>query len=115
MFKHMLIVIAAFVVITVLLLFSLQIPVIVEDRAELANVRLGYPIHFVVQDNSRLSIGGPDSPPFPYPVKSMNPYSSETRVLLAPLLINYLSLYVLFSLVIRYLRHRNSSEERALS
>ena len=34
---------------TILLVLSLQIP-IVENRTELANQKLGYPLHFVVQD-----------------------------------------------------------------
>ena len=49
-----------------LCLLSLFIPKKVDDRAELSNNKLGFPIHFVVQDSSGLSIGEPDSPPFPY-------------------------------------------------
>ena len=52
---------------TILLILSLQIPTVVENRTELANQKLDYPLHFVTQDNSRFSIGEPDSPPFPTP------------------------------------------------
>ena len=47
-----------------LLVGSLFIPTTVDDRAELARVKLGYPVYFVVQDSSNLSIGMMDSPPF---------------------------------------------------
>lgn len=110
MFGRVLSTVAAFLVITVLLLFSLEIPVMVDDRAELAHVTLGYPLHFVVQDNTRLAIGEPDSLPFPYPVDLMNPLNSSTRALLAPLLFNYLILYGTLFLLTRALRHRNFSK-----
>ena len=93
-----------FLVITLLLLLSLEIPVSVEDRAELGSMRLGYPLHFVVQDNSRLSIGEPDSPAFPYPVGFMNPLNSQTRVLPFPLLGNYLLAYGTLLALTRLLR-----------
>ena len=52
------------------LVLGLAIPTKVDDRAELGRVKLGLPVYFVIQDSSNLSIGMPDSPPFPYPTKS---------------------------------------------
>ncbi len=49
-----------------LVVVSLLILKKVDDRAELANIKLGFPIHFVIQNSSGLSIGEPDSPSFPY-------------------------------------------------
>ncbi len=106
MLKRVLSAVATFLVTTTLLLFSLEIPVMVENRAELTNVNLGYPIHFVVQDNSRLEIGEPDSPPFPYPVDLMNPLNNQARVPTAPLLVNYLVLYGLLFLLVRSSSYR---------
>lgn len=107
MFRGALKITAALLVITMFLVGSLFIPTMVNSRAELANVPLGYPFRFVVQDNSRLSIGEPDSPPFPYPVRFMSFYHSQTRVQLAPLLINYLVLYGLLSWLLRSFRRRS--------
>ena len=69
-------------------------------------MRLGYLFHFVVQDNSRLSIGEPDSPPFPYLVELMNPLNSPARVLAPPLLANYFILYTALFLLTRAFRRR---------
>lgn len=99
-------VVSTFLVITLLLLFSLEIPVNVEDRTELGNMRLGYPLHFIVQDNTDLSIGEPDSPPFPYLVDAGNPLDNPTRVLIFPLLGNYLIVYAALFILTRPLRHR---------
>lgn len=95
-------------ILSVLLIASLFIPVSVENRTELANQRLGYPLHFAVQDNSRLSIGEPDSAPFPQLLSLMNPLNSPVRVLLIPLLINYLILFGFLYVLRRSLSHLDS-------
>ena len=92
-------------------MLSLEIPTVVENRAELSAVSLGYPLRFVIQDNSGLSIGVPDSPPFPYPVSLMNPLDNQTRVLWTPLLVNYFVLHGLFFLSVR--RYANIARGRA--
>ena len=79
----------------------------VENRADLSTMRLGYPLHFVVQDNSGLSIGEPDSPPFPYPVDVGNPLDNPTRVLIFSLLVNYLMVYGALFFLTRSLRRCN--------
>ncbi len=78
---------------TILLVLSLQIPTVVENRTELANQKLGYPLHFVVQDNARFSVGEPDSAPFPYALNPVNPLHSPITVLALPLVLNYFVLY----------------------
>ena len=99
-------VVGTFLVITFLLLLSLEIPVNVETRTELGRMRLGYPLHFVVQDNSRLSIGEPDSAPFPQPLSAGNFLDNPMRVLPFPLLGNYLLVYGALFLLARLLRRR---------
>ncbi len=64
-----------------LVLGSLAVPNKVADRVELAQVRLGYPVCFVVQDSSGLAIGLPDSPPFPYPLGFGSPWDNPARFL----------------------------------
>ena len=101
-----------FLVITLLLLLSLEIHVSVEDRAELGRMRLGYPLHFVVQDNSSLSIGEPDSAPFPQPLSAGNFLDNPMRVLPFPLLGNYLMVYGALFFLTRSLhrRHRRGQD-----
>ncbi len=96
-----------FLIITFLLLLSLEIPVNVEDRAELGSMRLGYPLHFVVQDNTSLSIGEPDSAPFPQPLGAGNFLDNPMRVLPFPLLGNYLLVYGALFLLTHSLRRRH--------
>lgn len=92
---------------TILLVLSLQIPTVVENRTELASQKLGYPLHFVVQDNSRFSIGEPDSAPFPYTLNLMNYLHSPITVLALPLVLNYFILLALFYLASRIRRFRS--------
>ncbi len=103
---HLLAVAGTFLVVTLLLLFSLEIPISVEDRTELGRMRLGYPLHFVVQDNTDLSIGEPDSAPFPQPLSAGSPLDNPTKVLAFPLLSNYLLVYGALFLLARLLRRR---------
>ncbi len=79
----------------------------VDDRNELANVALGYPLRFLVQDSSNLAIGEPDSPSFPYPIGFEGPYNGDIKVVLAPLLVNYLVLGGLLFFLTRGFRRRN--------
>ena len=85
-----------------LVLFSLFIPKKVDNRAELANNKLGYPIHFIVQDSSDLSIGEPDSPPFPYRLGLISIWNYPNRFLrdnfLLSIIVTYVILYVLLYL-----------------
>ena len=64
-----------------LVLGSLAVPTQVADRTELAWVKLGLPVYFVVQDSSNLSIGMPDSPPFPYPISLGSPYNEQSYLI----------------------------------
>ena len=64
-----------------LVLGSLAVPTQVDDRAELGQVKLGLPVYFVVQDSSNLSIGMPDSPPFPYPIHLGSPYNEQSYLI----------------------------------
>ena len=106
MLKIVLNTILAVLAATIVLVLSLQIPTVAENRTELAYQKLGYPLHFVAQDNSRFSTGEPDSPPFPYALNLTNHLNSPITVLAVPLVLNYSILLTLFYLANRIRRSR---------
>lgn len=92
-----------------LVVVSLLIPTKVDNRAELANIKLGYPIYFVVQDSSGLSIGEPDSPSFPYPVRFI--WENSARLLRNNFLLSIIITYT----VLRFLRYFRANLPRAVA
>jgi len=60
---------------TCLVVASLWIPTTVHDRSDMENTQLGYPIRFVIQDNSRY-----DPPSFPWLYQLGSPWESPTEL-----------------------------------
>lgn len=60
---------------TCLVVASLQIPTTVHDRSDMESIQLGYPIRFVIQDNSRF-----DPPSFPWQYQLVSPWESPTEL-----------------------------------
>lgn len=80
-----------FLVMSVIIVFiSLFLPVTVHSHEELREVRLGLPIHFVVQDQSRYD------PPFPYPMRFYSNLEVPTRVNFIRLV---LSIFLVFTVL----------------
>jgi len=60
---------------TGLVVASLWIPTTVHDRSDMESIQLGYPIRFVLQDNSRF-----DPPSFPWQYRLVSPWESPTEL-----------------------------------
>lgn len=80
-----------------LVMTSLFIPKRVDDRTELGNVKLGFPVHFVVQDSSGLAIGEPDSPSFPYRVRFI--WENSARFIQDNFLLSVVTTYTVIKLL----------------
>ena len=78
---------------------SLLVPNRVDNRAELANNKLGYPIYFVIQDSSRLSIGEFDSSPFPYYLAYTSPWEHRDYWIWPNFLLSSGLIYVVLNLL----------------
>lgn len=76
-----------------LVVASAFLPITVHRQSDLGEVRLGVPIQFLVQDQSRLT------PPVPYRTSLSSPWEFPTRVLGAQLLLNIAVIFGLLCLV----------------
>ncbi|HJX38250.1 MAG TPA: hypothetical protein VJ714_06610 [Anaerolineae bacterium] len=76
-----------------LVLASAFLPLTVHRQSDLAQVRFGLPMQFLVQDQSRLT------PPLPYRTSLSSPWEFPTRVLAVQLLLNTVIIFGLLCLV----------------
>ena len=74
----------------------------VDDRAELDNIKLGFPVHFVIQNSSSLAIGEPDSPWFPYRLGFISPWEYPARFLQNNFLLSVVMTYAITRLLFRF-------------
>lgn len=77
----------------VLVLASAFLPITVHRQSELAQVRLGLPMQFVVQDQSWLT------PPLHHRTSLSSPWEFPTRVLGVQLLLNVVIVFVMLGVV----------------
>ena len=88
-----------------LVLLSLFIPNRVDNRVELSENKLGFPVHFVVQDSSDLSIGELDSPPFPYHLGLISIWNYSNQFLRSNFLLSIVITYIVLHLLLRLKSH----------
>ena len=97
-----------------IVLGTLLIPKEVVDREELGHNDLGYPIKFVVQDLSFLSVGEVDSAPFPQSFPLMSIWDYPARFLwlnfFASLALVYLGLRLPIYLLKRFVLSEKSTQ-----
>jgi len=86
-------VVGMFLASLLLVMTSAFLPIIVHRQSDLAQVRFGLPMQFVVQDQSRLT------PPLPYRTCLSSPWESPTRVLGVQLLLNMVGVFGMLCLV----------------
>jgi len=60
---------------------SVFLPVPIYNRAELAQVKLGAPFKFVIQNQSMWPIGYPDGPLFPIRQALLSPWESPMQII----------------------------------
>lgn len=65
----------------ILVSLSVFLPVSIHNRAELAQVKLGAPIKFIVQDQSMWPVGYPDGPSFPIHQALLSPWESPLQII----------------------------------
>ncbi len=82
-----------------LVVASLWIPTTVRDRNGMKSIELGYPIRFVIQDNSRF-----DPPSFPWQYRLVSPWESPTEPKLLAFLGSVLIVLALLELAATMLR-----------
>lgn len=75
------------------------------------DVSFGWPSKFVIQDQSRLPIGIPDGPAFPYDANILSPWEYPTSILFGVLLVD-LVLWTLISIGAYVLLQKLSSMAR---
>lgn len=80
----------ALIISLVLVIISLYLPVIVKTKEELKEVKLGLPLHFIIQDQSRYD------PPFPYQMRFYSILENPTKIFFLKLI---LSVFLVFIVV----------------
>jgi len=60
---------------------SVFLPVTVHNRSELKQVNLGFPLSFVVQNQSALPVGYPDGPSFPIHQTLISPWEYPVKMI----------------------------------
>lgn len=93
-----------FVLSFVLVVASLLLPVTIRSRADLEQVKFGWPLAFIVQDQSRWPIGVPEGPSLPYRTRPLSPWETPTSVYAYAFLFDISSVFVLMLLVQRLVR-----------
>jgi len=76
-----------------LVLASAFLPFTVHRQSDLAQVRFGLPMQFVVQDQSRLT------PPLPYRTSLSSPWEFTTRILGVQFLVNIVIVFAMLCVV----------------
>lgn len=78
--KNSLIVMVLLILSCVFAGLTLLIPSTFQNRMELEHVNLGFPLHFIVQDQSSLPIGYSDGPQFPIRHGFLSPWEYPFQV-----------------------------------
>jgi hypothetical protein len=100
-FKNSLIGMVLFVLSCIFSGLSLLIPSTFQNRAELAHVNFGFPLHFVVQDQSSLPIGYPDGPQFPARHGFLSPWEYPFQIIWSRFLLDILIIFVTLILALQ--------------
>lgn len=66
---------------TALVSLSVFLPVTVHNRTELQNVKLGFPLSFIIQSQVGLPYGWYDAPPFPVRQALLSPWEHPLQVI----------------------------------
>lgn len=77
-----------------LVLISVFVPVPVHTQADLAQVRLGLPLPFMIQDQTGYT------PPLPWQTHFYSPWENPTHILLPELLLSLAIIFVVISLLL---------------
>jgi hypothetical protein len=95
---------------------SLLIPSTFQNHMELEHVNLGYPLHFLVQDQSSLPIGNADGPQFPIYHGLLSPWEYSFQIIWWRFFLNLLILFLLVMLVwkIRIIIKHKVAQHRVL-
>ena len=96
----------------VLVSLSIFLPVTVHNRTELQQIKLGFPIHFIVQSQIGLPFGFPDAPPFPVCQAVLSPWEYALQVIWWGFFLDIAIIFSALNLVspaVRFLRRRAQS------
>ena len=67
---------------------SVFLPVSIHNRTELAQVKLGAPFKFIIQNQSMWPVGYPDGPSFPIHQALLSPWESPIQIIWWRFLLN---------------------------
>lgn len=78
---------------------SVFLPVTIHNRSELRQVNLGFPISFVVQNQSALPVGYPDGPSFPIHQTLISPWEYPLKIIWWRFFLNIVVVVIALNLV----------------
>ncbi len=83
----------------VLTSLSVFLPVTVHNRTELQQLKLGFPLGYLVQDQSWLPIGSPEGPSFPIRRTLISPWENPIKMIWWRFFLNVATIFITINLI----------------
>lgn len=83
----------------VLACLSVFLPITVHNRVELQQLKLGFPIGYIAQDQSWLPIGSPEGPSFPIRRALISPWENPIKIIWWRFFLNIATILIALSLI----------------
>lgn len=83
----------------VLTSLSVFLPVTVHNRTELQQLKLGFPLGYLVQDQSWLPIGSPEGPSFPIRRTLISPWENPIKMIWWRFFLNVATIFIAINLI----------------
>lgn len=78
---------------------SVFLPVTIHNRAELKQVDLGFPLNYIVQNQSALPVGYPDGPSFPIRQTLLSPWEYPLKIIWWRFILNIAAIFIALNLI----------------
>ena len=78
---------------------SVFLPVTIHNRSELKQVDLGFPLSYIVQNQSALPVGYPDGPSFPIRQALISPWEYPLKIIWWRFFLNITAILITLSLI----------------